>query len=547
MRELNLLNSRVDGRYDVLNRLGRGSYAEIFTARDNFAPADSAHKVIVLKCLNVFLQDDLDIDLERTLIENFQNEAVALDRVRHPHIISRFGHGTARDLNGLIFHYLVLEYLAGGEVMKLCKTQPIPFSQAMNYIEQVCAGLGFAHRQNVIHRDLKPQNLLLTQNRQIVKIADFGVARTSLADSPITRVGTNIYAPPEHSPLTVAAEIVAGAPPVKLTPAADIYSLAKTIYVMISGESPRRFTNAPITALPEVISRQDWAGGILRVLQKATQTEARLRQQTVGEFWNDLAQIKFAAAQPDDIDEMPTQIAGKIFVPAIKKSADFISEVPQRASFSTSKENYNTSAEQPNSAKIIVPFGEKPAAPQPQNQISANQNANQFPLHQNLNQYSPPILNNNPLPQPNAYQPPTVADGQGQFQTDQREITGVPKKKKSKFLRRLIFSVLFLCMFAGILFATHNYLRNNGLLPFFSTSTQAKIFVKAAGANLRSEADRNDDSNILGVLAKDAELVIIRETDEWYFVRVVGQQSATSRPLQNGATGWIAKSVVTTR
>jgi serine/threonine protein kinase len=65
------------------------------------------------------LQDDLDDDLERTLVENFQNEAVALDRVRHPNIISRIGHGTARDLVGTIFHYLVLEYLPGGDLQGL--------------------------------------------------------------------------------------------------------------------------------------------------------------------------------------------------------------------------------------------------------------------------------------------------------------------------------------------------------------------------------------------------------------------------------------------
>ena len=86
-----------------------------------FAPTQSPHSTVVIKALNVFLQDDLDPDLERTLVENFQNEAVALDRVRHPNIISRLGHGTARDLAGTIFHYLVLEYLAGGDLQKLAR------------------------------------------------------------------------------------------------------------------------------------------------------------------------------------------------------------------------------------------------------------------------------------------------------------------------------------------------------------------------------------------------------------------------------------------
>src|SRR5215216_4328111 len=204
MRELSLNNCRLDRRYNIERELGRGSYAEIFLARDTLASPDTPHTRVVIKALNVFLQDDLDDDLERTLVENFHNEAVALDRVRHPNIISRLGHGTARDLSGTIFHYIVLEYLAGGDLQRLGREQNISLGRAFTYIEQVCAGLRHAHLHGVIHRDIKPHNLLLTADRQTVKIADFGVARLSQADTPITRVGTNAYAPPEHSPLSEA-------------------------------------------------------------------------------------------------------------------------------------------------------------------------------------------------------------------------------------------------------------------------------------------------------------------------------------------------------
>src|SRR5438128_2337686 len=99
MKELSITNCRLDGRYDVQSLLGRGSYAEIYIAKDVLASPQSPHSLVVIKALNVFMQDDLDADLERTLVENFQNEAIALDRVRHPNIISRLGHGSARDLN----------------------------------------------------------------------------------------------------------------------------------------------------------------------------------------------------------------------------------------------------------------------------------------------------------------------------------------------------------------------------------------------------------------------------------------------------------------
>src|SRR5262249_21781754 len=108
MTELKLLRCRLDARYDVEECLGRGSYAEIYVARDRGA-TDERFRQVVVKALNVLLQGYQDAELERTLIQNFQNEAIALDRVRHPNTISRLGHGTAIDLNGAAFHYIVLE------------------------------------------------------------------------------------------------------------------------------------------------------------------------------------------------------------------------------------------------------------------------------------------------------------------------------------------------------------------------------------------------------------------------------------------------------
>src|SRR4051812_38073020 len=110
MTELKLQQCRLDNRYDILECLGRGSYAEIYIARDNAVEETHPHSMVVIKALNVLLQDVPDEELERTLIQNFQNEAVALDRVRHPNIINRLGHGTAIDLSGTTFHYIVLEY-----------------------------------------------------------------------------------------------------------------------------------------------------------------------------------------------------------------------------------------------------------------------------------------------------------------------------------------------------------------------------------------------------------------------------------------------------
>src|SRR5205809_5146540 len=134
MSELKLLQCRLDGRYDIEECLGRGSYAEIYMARD-LSATDEQFRKVVIKALNVLLQGYQDSDLERTLIQNFQNEAIALDRVRHPNIISRLGHGTAIDLNGTAFHYLVLEYLGGGDMARLCRTAPVSVERAISYLQ----------------------------------------------------------------------------------------------------------------------------------------------------------------------------------------------------------------------------------------------------------------------------------------------------------------------------------------------------------------------------------------------------------------------------
>ena len=335
MKELSLNNTRLDGRYDIHRTLGQGSYAEIYVARDTLAATESPNKSVVIKALNVFLQNDLDVDLERTLIENFQNEAIALDRVRHPNVISRLGHGTARDLRSTIFHYLVLEYLPGGDLSKACREKSLNLTEALFYLEQVCAGLGHAHEKGVIHRDIKPQNLLLTADRQTVKIADFGVARVSQSDSPITRVGTNMFAPPEHSPLFSGqtGTLVY----TKLTPAADIYSLAKSAYVLITCESPRFFTNQPITELPFAMRQKPWAIDLVRVLNKATQNDSRIRYQTVNDFWQDLSRIKLLADEEDQHSETKI-LAEPHQIPQPHIAKGYTPLAPQKPRFNTSRD-----------------------------------------------------------------------------------------------------------------------------------------------------------------------------------------------------------------
>lgn len=500
MKELALVNCRLDGRYDVRSLLGRGSYAEIYVARDILASPQSPHSLVVIKALNVFMQNDLDADLERTLVENFQNEAVALDRVRHPNVISRLGHGTARDLNNTIFHYLVLEYLPGGDLAKLCRERGLPISQALYYLEQVCAGLEHAHKNGIIHRDVKPQNLLLTEDRKTVKIADFGVARFDHSDSPITRVGTNIYAPPEHSPmLTGDSETLVKA---ALTPAADIYSLAKSAYVLTTCESPRFFANQPITELPEAVRREDWAEKLLQILQKATQTDPLRRYQTVKEFWQDLSQLKPLIEK--ERGEITTQVA--------KRHASI--------------------TPQPHVAK-----GYTPLAPQlPRFNASRNLklNPNLAPIGANPNLVI--RLDDEKLRQSPNPQPPAVIEEEKRSPV----VEEYPRiKPKRKFLRRLTIVLITVGVFAGILFFTDYYLRGRTIFSGAATrKSSPKQNLATANTDVNLRPNPTNKNEPIGVVSKGSRVRIINTQDSWYEVEVVEYGRPKENPDFKDA-GWV--------
>ncbi len=509
MRELSLSNCRLDRRYDIQRQLGRGSYAEIFLARDNVAAPNTPHSRVVIKALNVFLQDDLDADLERTLVENFQNEAVALDRVRHPNIISRLGHGTARDLKGTIFHYLVLEYLEGGDLQKLCRERVLTLQDALKYVEQVCAGLSNAHRHDVIHRDIKPQNLLLTGDRETVKIADFGVARVHVSDAPITRVGTNIYAPPEHSPMTIGEGVMTVA---TLTPAADIYSLAKTIYTLLTCEAPRFYANQPIVDLPLTSRDEEWADELLRVLKKATQNEPSMRQQTVEELWADMEAVRRIAAD----GELETQVRAKLHTtpqPHVAKGYSPIA--PQKPKFDTSRDLRKRHPLIANRA-AEAHFQRAAVLDQPLN----------APMERVEDHW------------PNA-EPSTLEDHADESET---VLHYKPKpEKKRRLLKTAVVLTILALIFGGLVYGGYYYVTTH---PLYVQITS--LFADQTG---RANTDINlrpgpsSDNEPLGVVTKNSRVRIVKTQNNWYQVDVLEQGRDRGTPL-TATRGWLSKRYV---
>lgn len=530
MKELSLQNCRLDGRYDILRLLGRGSYAEIYLARDN-SPADALHQFVVIKALNVLLQEEPDADLERTLVENFQNEALALDRVRHPNVLNRLGHGTARDLEGVIFHYLVLEYLPGGNLMEICKRQALSLEKTLFYLEQVCAGLQHAHDCGVIHRDIKPHNLLLTEDRKIVKIADFGVAKLASSDAPITRVGTNIYAAPEHSPLLATGNLN-NPQSFRLTPAADVYSLAKTVYVLLSGVSPRQFANAPISALPPQISGQNWAKDILRILEKATQTNPEARFPSVKEFWREICAVK-----SDEDCDLPTNVLKRELTDA--NLAELAPKAPNRADFSSmpNVQMAPAAADLAERPRIVVELNKT----EQQARVAEKTAAAPKPLE---TAYAVRFPVNNPANMSNGHAAP-IAPANSAQPAPQVIIAEPPvrKPRKAGIVSRLMVSLLLLAIFGGVLYGTFIYLRNAGYIPSsVNVFTQQKGKVKM-DAWLRSSPGMASN-NQLGIVTTDSELNILGSDGNWYEVEIVRQGRQIKEGVANSSRGWIGKSVV---
>ena len=497
MRELSLSNCRLDKRYDVFETLGRGSYAEIFVARDTLASPTSSHNVVVVKALNVFLQDDLDPDLERTLVENFQNEAVALDRVRHPNIISRLGHGTARDLSGTVFHYLVLEYLAGGDLQKAGRGTNLSLKRAMSYIEQVCAGLRHAHQNGVIHRDIKPQNLLLTKDTETVKIADFGVARIHQNDSPITRVGTNVYAPPEHSPMFTGDGVVTVA---ALTPAADIYSLAKSIYTLLTHEAPRFYANQQIADLPITARDTEWGPELLRVLKKATNSEPELRHQSVDEFWTDLEKVRQIAVESETV----THVRPKLHeTPQAHVARGYSPLAPQQPRFDTSRELKLRHPLMPAKSPIRVELEHADEGFQPM---------------QRVEDFWPNAIE----PQPEVH--------------EQLEVEpSLPPRRSRRFLKRFAAFAIVLGLFVGGLYAMSVYLRGLGV-PLITSAFSDKTGKANTDINLRPSPSVNNDP--IGLVTKDSRVRIVKTQNNWYQVDVLEQGRDRDPPLPT-TRGWL--------
>ena len=201
-----------DGRYRIVGRLGQGGMARVFLAQD-----ESLHRQVAVKVLADRHSDDPHF------IERFQREARAAARLNHPNIVQVYDQSQTAGMS-----YIVQEYVEGETLKDLIRREsPIEPRRAITIGLQILAALRVAHQQGVIHRDVKPQNILVQPDGKI-KVADFGIA--SAGDTEMTEagsiVGTAQYLAPEQA---------RGLP---VGPPADLYAVGIVLYEMLSGRVP---------------------------------------------------------------------------------------------------------------------------------------------------------------------------------------------------------------------------------------------------------------------------------------------------------------------
>jgi beta-lactam-binding protein with PASTA domain len=204
----------VDNRYHIVKPLGSGGMADVFLAHDNILDRDVALKVMSTRYAS-----------DEEFVERFKREAQSAAALSHPNIVSIFDRGSSEDGT----YYIAMEYLPGGTLKdRIMRRGALPARTAAAVALQIAEALRCAHERGVIHRDIKPHNILITESGD-VKVTDFGIARAA-SSSTMTRTGSILGTAHYISPEQAMGE------PVGL--ASDLYSLGVVLYEMLTGELP---------------------------------------------------------------------------------------------------------------------------------------------------------------------------------------------------------------------------------------------------------------------------------------------------------------------
>lgn len=211
---VDMIGRTIKGRYKLIDERGRGSFATVYVARD----IENNH-IYALKVMHIELSNDDE------LLARFQREAHILLNLSDPHIVRIVAYGEDNNMN-----YIVMDYIDGQNLKYfMLNDGPMEALRALNYARQIAEGLDTAYKQGVVHRDIKPQNILVN-TRDMIKITDFGLARgketVTLTQSNVF-MGTAYYISPEQAESGRSADT-----------RSDLYSVATVLFEMLASRPP---------------------------------------------------------------------------------------------------------------------------------------------------------------------------------------------------------------------------------------------------------------------------------------------------------------------
>jgi eukaryotic-like serine/threonine-protein kinase len=221
--------TEIAGRYRIESRLGAGGMSTVFMAKDTVL-----ERPVAVKLLAEHLADD------EAFVYRFRREALSAARLQHPNIVQVFDSGQDPSTER---HYIVMEYVDGPSAADMLReSKELDIDETVRLVRDACHGLDYAHRAGVVHRDVKPGNLLFAEEMGTTKLADFGIAKAA-EQTRITQVGSVLGTAAYLSPEQARGE--------EAGPASDIYSLGVCAYQFLTGRLPHEYTSLTELALKQ--------------------------------------------------------------------------------------------------------------------------------------------------------------------------------------------------------------------------------------------------------------------------------------------------------
>ena len=285
-----------DGRYRIQRIIGLGGMAVVFEAEDLLM-----HRTVAVKMLKEGVGDDA------TSVKRFINESKAVSMLSHPNIVSIYDVSVREDLK-----YIVMEHIRGITLKNyMSRKGKLPVREAVSFTEQILRALDHAHSKGIIHRDIKPQNIMLLKNGMI-KVADFGIAKLPSAETVTVTdkaIGTVYYISPEQA---------SGKP---IDPRSDLYSVGVMLYEMVTGTLPFSADSPVSVALMQIHNTPrppralcpELPLGLQQIILRAMEKDPDRRYQSAREMLRHIVALKnnpdtifnLSGAQKEEEEEDP--------------------------------------------------------------------------------------------------------------------------------------------------------------------------------------------------------------------------------------------------